>query len=391
MRRQFRATPVPSAGRDESGFTLVELMAALTILAVGIVGTIGVMNSSIRVAGTTGARSKGVAVTTQHIEKLRAIPYDQLLTAASDDSYTTVNQTVGNRVYTVKWVVTLVDEATVNSTGTKVVKAYKKAFVWVSWSDESGPHDVHQTTLIYPGGKGKHAPSTAAPAGSSNAPDPPSSLTATPVTGSTDVDLAWVPPAPTSTAPPPASWVVEYSQDPTFPSSSVHQVADSLPANVTELRVSDLAANTTYHFRVFSKSAAGTLSTSAATKLNVTTGNSSSTTCSVGTASVTPSAVHKKSANDGGGLSVNPRVAVTTLGSCSGVAFRMEYSSGDGVTRDTGLLGDASGTHAATVDGSLAWTVGDHEIKIFSYSGSTKSLRARLRLTVCAANRKSCP
>lgn len=364
-------------------------MAALTILAVGIVGTIGVMNSSIRVAGTTGARSKAVAVATQHIEALRAVPYDHLVPAASDDSYTTIQQSIGNRVYTVKWVVTLVDEATPGSTGTSVVKAYKKAFVWVSWTDESGVHDVHQTTLIYPGGKGKHNPTaTATVTASSSAPDPPTYQSGfpTPVTGSTDVDLAWTPPAPSGTAPAPASWVVRYAQVAT--PTDVHEVADALPSDVTELRVGDLSANTTYRFQIFSKSASGVLSTSAATA-DVTTGASSSTTCSVGSASVTPSAVNKKSASDGGGLAINPRVAVSTA-SCGGVAFQMEYTSGDGVTRQKGMVGDASGTHSEYLDGTLEWTVGTHEIKVFSVASGTTTLRARLRLTVCAVNRKNC-
>lgn len=390
MRRRFGTRPAP-ASADESGFTLVELMAALTILAVGIVGTIGVMNSSIRVAGTTGARSKGVAVATKHIERLRAVPYDQLVPAGSSADVTTVSEPIGNRIYTVKWVVTLVDEATPGSTGTPVVKAYKKAFVWVSWTDESGVHDVYQTTFIYPGGRGRHNPTAASSSpDSTNAPDPPINFTAGPVTDSTDVDLAWDPPAPTPTAPAPAAWVVQYSKDSTFPSGSVHQVADSLPAAVTELRVTDLAALTTYHFRIFTKSAEGTLSATAAQRLNVTTNSTTSTSCTVGTASVTPSAVKKKSANDGGGLATNPRVAVTTLGTCVDLSFRMEYSSGNGVTRDVAMLIDATNTYSATVDGTLEWTVGDHDITVFSYSGSTKTVRARLRLTVCAANRRNC-
>jgi len=379
----------PSA--DDAGFTLVELMAALTILAVGVVGAIGVMSSSMRVAGTTGARSKGVAVATQQVETLRAIPYDQLVPAASDDSFTTVEQSIGNRVYTVKWVVTLEDEATPGQAGTKITDAYKKAFVWVSWTDETGAHDVHQTALIYPGGRGKHGTSAGvAYSTNTNPSEPPQSLSATPVADSTKVDLAWAPPPPSATAPPPSSWLVQYSQDATFPAGAVHEVPDALPASVTELRISELAASTTYHFRVFSISANGVRSTTAATKLDVTTGASPSADCSVRTASVTPSGVNKKSGKDGSGLSANPRVAVSTLGSCSAVAFRMEYSSGDGITHDTDMVVDGSGTYSAVLDGSLEWTVGQHEIKIFSYSGGAQSSRATLRLTVCAVSVKSC-
>ncbi len=385
------------SGSDD-GFTLVELMAALTVLAIGIVGTIGVMNSAIGVAGTTGARSKGVAVASKHIETLRAVPYDQLWTTAvapNADLPSPIEDRVGNRPYYVIRVVTKVTEATApqpNTAGTPRPNAYLKGFVSVTWTDGSGAHEVHQTTLIYPGGKGLYDVSgTVAPTGSGGTPDPPLSLVGTPVATATAVDLVWVPPAPTVSKPAVASYVVQYSPDPAFPSANVQEVAATIPAAVTVFRVTDLAAGTGYYFRISSKAANGSLSTTAAQSAQVITAGSAAVTCAVGTASVTPSAVNKKNASDGGGLETSPQVVVNTFGVCTGTTFRMEYSPSAGINKDIELTAGASGTFSGTIPGLNNWDVGDHDVKIFSYAASVKTSRATLRLTVCAHNKRTCP
>ena len=58
-----------AGGDAEAGFTLIELAASLTVLAIGIVGVIGVMNGSFRVAVNASARSKAVAVATAAYER----------------------------------------------------------------------------------------------------------------------------------------------------------------------------------------------------------------------------------------------------------------------------------------------------------------------------------
>lgn len=382
------------SARDDAGFTLVELMASITILAVGIVGVIGVMNSSFRVAGATSSRSKGVAVATKHVERLRATPYKLLATSTVAGQYKVETDTVGGREFTVKTAVTLEDEATLYpGQTTKATGAYKKAYVWVSWVDEAGVHDVHQTTLIYPGGLGLHdVAKTVKSTGVVGKPLAPLSLAATPVTTGGAVDLVWVPPAPSLTAPEPATYVVQYSQDPTFPPTSVQQVAASLPSTVTILRVSDLAGGTTYHFRVFSKSGDGSLSTTAAQALNVTTIASLSTVCAVGTASVTPSAIVKRSGNDGSGLTPSPQVQINTSGLCTGITFSMSYSPRKDGTVDTRALPlTSTGTYAAAVDGNQGWIIGEHDIVVSSTQSGVTTSRATLRLIVCDHQKKVCP
>ncbi len=379
---------------DDSGFTLVELMAALTVLTIGIVGTIGVMNSAIRVAGTTGARSKGVAVATKHIETLRAVPYDQLVVDSPTATVVPFDDKVGNRVYRVTR--TVADEAEATPTqpsgGTPGTKAYKKGYVSVTWNDESGFHEVHQTTLIYPGGRGPSDVSkTVTSTGNSGIPDPPTALAGVPVATATAIDLTWLPPAVVVNTPRPVRYIVRYARDPTFPSTQVQEVAANIPESVTLLRVPDLAAGTTYHFRIYSQASDGTLSTSYSQALNITTVASTALSCTVGAASVTPSAVKKKNASLGGGLATSPIVMINTGGVCTDTTFRMEYSPSAGVNRDILLTPDLAGSYSGTIPGLTDWDVGDHAIDIYSYVLSVKTKRASLRLTVCAHNKQTCP
>lgn len=389
--------------RSEDGFTLVELMAALTVLAIGIVGTIGVMNSSIRVAGTTSSRSKGIAVATKHIETLRAVPYAQLKLAAVDPSAEVVpfNDTVGNRVYSVKRVITNQTEATdpQPSGGSRRTDAYLKGYVSVSWTDESGFHEVHQTTLIYPGGLGAHDLSqTVTTTGNGGLPDPPSSLVAAPVATNTAIDLVWVPPAPRVNIPEPSGYVVQYLPDPPPENGTYQQVATNIPGSTTVLRVTDLASGSAYRFRIYSKAADGRLSTTATQSLVVTTAGSAAVTCAVGTASVTPSAVGKQNGSASSGLgtpslAVSPQVVVNTVGLCTGTTFKMKYKTRtSGTPAEYPLTGpDASGAFRGTISGTVPWDVGAYDVQIISVAGVASTNRATLGLTVCAHNKQTCP
>lgn len=380
-------------------------MASLTILAVGIVGVIGVMNSSFRVAGSTAARSRGVAVASMWTEKLRAVPYGSLPIPTVDCvsvpnhvecQYRTETEVVNNRKYSVKYAVTKENEQTGPDAG-RVSKAYAKAYVQVSWEDESGFHDVHQTTLIYPGGLGVFNAATAVnPTTSGNAPNPPTALTAVTVTNTTGIDLAWGPPVPGANVPEPIAYVVRMSRDPSFSPGQVQEVSANVPAAVTTLRVNDLTPATRYYFQVYAKASNGRLSASAvqfppSTDPGVLTNDVAVDQCSVGSAAVTPAAIYKKNGAEGSGLRSNPRVEIHTLGGCVG-PFRMEYSPRTGRVDDVALFEELPGTFAGTVAGTTQqWEVGEHDITIFSTTGGVKTQRATLRLIVCDHQKRFCP
>jgi prepilin-type N-terminal cleavage/methylation domain-containing protein len=386
--------------RSDDGFTLVELMASLTLIAVGIVGVIGVMNSSFRVVGSASGRAKATAVATKWVEYLRSLPYDQVVpsTNLADPYVQKQQEPVGGLKFTVKYAVTWENEATPPAQGSAAVAAYKKAVVWVTWRDPSGFHDVYQSTLLYPGGLGVYTGQTGAIFQGSNNTKPlkAKSLSAVPVTASSGVDLSWVPPDVTAGIPIPAKWIVQYSRASSFLPGEVQEVAATIPGSVTTLRVTDLADNTRYYFRIFAKSESGVLSdaTLQSQTEGVLTGVSTATACSVGTASVTPSAVKKRGGSDSSRLVSNPKVEVQLLAACSGTTFEMEYFPDDGVLRTVALAPVASrpGTLAGDINGNEpVWVVGDRPINVYSYTAGVKKARANLRLVICDNSKATCP
>lgn len=359
----------------DDGFTLLELMVALTVLAVGIVGVTGVMTSSFKVADAGRTRSKAVAVATEQIEALRAVPYAQLLvTSTASESDIAVGGTTFHVQRAISW-----------KADAAITDAYKGVTVQVSWSDQTGFHEVHQSSAVYPGGLGPYAGSLTPGATGAGDPAAPTLLVAVAVPATSGVELTWTPPLLSS--PPPESYVVQYATDSSF--ASYQESTAAVPAATPIIRINDLAPATTYHFRVASRAANGNLSTSWAYAYNVQTSASSITTCSVGTAAVTPSAVKKKSGSAGSGLTTSPQVSVSLIGVCAGTVLRIDYSPlGNGAVESVTLTG-TGGTRGGQVgSASQAWTVGDHDIDVFDNTGAR---RATLRLIVCDQSKQACP
>lgn len=82
---QDHANP-PAPPTSESGFTLVEALVAIVVLAVGLVSVANLMV----VAGTSNsvanASTAAATIASQELERLTAIPYDQLPVGGDLDS-----------------------------------------------------------------------------------------------------------------------------------------------------------------------------------------------------------------------------------------------------------------------------------------------------------------
>src|SRR5688572_10651330 len=164
----------PRRPNGEGGFTIIEVLVALTLIAIMMVSVAGVFYSSLRTAGETGHRTAAAAVATRELEGIRAIPYaevgfygdqtDYRATLPPPDGRTTVTlaattpatvtplisptgtSTVGSLTYTFRRDIVWVNAQGPNTlaTPTTFVEAYKLAIVVVEWTNDTGTHTATQ-------------------------------------------------------------------------------------------------------------------------------------------------------------------------------------------------------------------------------------------------------
>jgi type II secretory pathway pseudopilin PulG len=70
--------------RGESGFTLIEVVVAASLLVVGVLGTLTLLNGANRATQRTKAREAGINLAREAIEAVRAVPYPDLLPSTID-------------------------------------------------------------------------------------------------------------------------------------------------------------------------------------------------------------------------------------------------------------------------------------------------------------------
>lgn len=92
MQASVTSSSVREGLRGSEGFTLVEVVIALLILSIGVLGLAGTTGRSLRATTLADLRSERSAALQSVIEQLRALPFDSV-TAGTD--------TVG--VYVVDW------------------------------------------------------------------------------------------------------------------------------------------------------------------------------------------------------------------------------------------------------------------------------------------------
>ena len=352
---------------DERGFTLVELIVSLTIIAIGIVGVIGVMNSSFGVAVRTNERSRAVHLATKEIESIRSVPYEALIPTSTVETRT---EKVGGTTFTIE------KAATWGTRGLNIY-AVKDFTVRVLWSANGTVHDISQVTTVYPGGLGPKAVPESDPCGSAGTPAGPVALVvgAPGLLSENSVDLAWTPGSSNGT--PVASWQIDMTTG-----TNNQTITTTHPVSSLIYRVEGLSASTSYSFKVRGISACGKFSAWSPIQ-SVTTLASALTTCALGTPNVTPSGVKRANNGSNAGLAVAPTVAVNTTGTCTGMYLKYEAVAG---TERMQLMGGTSvKTVAITQTGP--WDIGVHTITI--YDGSNNK-RGSLLLTVCAHNASSC-
>ena len=107
------ALNAPAPPTSESGFTLVEALVAIVVLAVGLVSVANLMV----VAGTSNsvanATTASATIASQELENLTAIPYDELVDGGSldvsDPGFSNLLDVPGVGQVQTRWTVTRLD------------------------------------------------------------------------------------------------------------------------------------------------------------------------------------------------------------------------------------------------------------------------------------------
>lgn len=107
--------------RNENGVTMIEMLMAICILAIGILAVIALQTASAKGNSTSLMSTDGLIAAMDQIEKLMDRDYDHADLDSSSNSHS-----VTNGQYTITWNVT--DNGVINNT-----KTIAMTVTWTSW------------------------------------------------------------------------------------------------------------------------------------------------------------------------------------------------------------------------------------------------------------------
>lgn len=392
--------------KDERGFTLVEMMVAVLVMAVAFTPLAAVFWSGLRTADIAAKRTSGFSIATKEIESLHAVPYSDLgfyytQSPASWKNYTTVltcssgtcpsnppvqptttvpaTSQTGFISYTIARYIYWLGATAVTPPGgespttTTDTSAYKGVTVVVTWSDQTGSHTVEQDSIIYPGGLGVYGTPTSpnTPPGASTPPGAPGAVSLWPTqpaastsTDGQEIDLSVTASTTGGTA---SAYYVQYSTDPTF-TSGYGQVDVPLGPD-SMVPVQGLAASTTYYFRAYATNAAGASGYSPTLTATTPAATTTASSCTLGSFTIDTQRSGKTYLDSSGAMTENVGLSLNVTGSCT--ATITVSSVAPGGTSDPGspytLSGASTGgqwTGTILSYGSTDWSVGTHEMTV---------------------------
>jgi hypothetical protein len=430
-----------SGGSDRAeGFTIIELVVALGVLAFVIGPLAGVFWAALKTAGVATHRTDAAAIASREIESMRAVPYDSVGFYGDEtgytstfESYTTVTLasstpagvipqvqpqrpdasaaagflpdpdpananavTQGGVKYTINRYVVWVDAADASTTYTQ---AYKRLTVTVAWSDQVGPHTVRQDSLLYPGGQGKYGgpegavATTTTPTTAPSLPVAPTlnapSVPADPA-GETEIDLTWTQATGGATT---TSFTVQYSTDPSFPVGKTNAIAN-LPGTARSYPVTALASSTTYYFEVVAVS--GT-NQAASNSQSATTLSTPVPTCALGPLTVTGATSLSSTGTilqrAAGKMSENLNLGWSTTGTCTDSYDVVGTSPSNSTDQGSpyALTSNGSGQYSGSVlsSGQKNWAIGVHTFMVWDITTNKPTTTVKT-FKVCAFGSSSC-
>jgi prepilin-type N-terminal cleavage/methylation domain-containing protein len=426
----------PYGRHSEGGFTILELVISMALLAIVAAPLASVFWSAIRTAGSAAHRTDGSSIASREIEGMRAAPYAQVgfyqdqpgFVTVTPDGLTSVSLgttspasgllvpqmqpetpdpsaatgyapdptpanaspiLMGGVKYSVTRYIAWVDAKDATTTYSQ---AYKRLSVIVVWTDQAGTHTVEQDSVLYPGGLGTYQGAMGGPASTTTTTSPsgPTRPSSTVVPGPPDpsqVALSWSQPAGGGAV---TSYSIEYSTDSNFPAGNFAVIAGLAPS-ITSYTVTGLAPSTTYFFEVVAYAGAQ-VNTSAP----VSTATAAlSGGCTLGGLNIVGSTRLSTTGTilqNNGKMSENLTLSWSTSGSCSDTYQVNAVDSSNGA--DPGspyVLNASSGAYGATVAsyGSKGWAIGLHTFTVWDVSTNSATSVVKT-FTVCANGVSSC-
>ena len=378
--------------RAEQGFSLVEAMVALTVLSVGVFGTMQVFLGTLRTTSVASARTHAASIASREIESMRAIPYAALGFGASSGAPATFDgaatvfvadaaakTTPAGAPETAEGVSFSIARVVVWVSQGSYTNQYKRVVAIVGWHDAAGSHSVRQDALVYPGGLGPYGGATTTTSTTTLVtPGAPTGLTATAdaQNPTTQIDLVWSAGFPAAT-----TFEVQHAQDPTFTSTTVDTTTQ--PGTTTSYNKTGLAPGTTFYWRVRARS--GAQSSGWSNTAQGATQAVAAQPCTAGSANATPSAVNKKNGASNK-LKEDIAISVNTSGSCSGLYIRFTPQG----TQVTQSMTQGSGGVWSTTIGATTydWDIGAKTVQAVD---GANTVLASIALQICAHNAHSCP
>jgi len=139
--------------RDEDGFTVVEVLVALTILVIALVGSALLFENGMIVSGNTRQRVVGAQLATEALEKIRGTAADPTKWPTIPQGQTLFNQTVNGSKFVVTQDVQFVAQRSAQSScdspgsGSGEIMQVTETVTWIGMA---GTKPVQQTTTLAP-------------------------------------------------------------------------------------------------------------------------------------------------------------------------------------------------------------------------------------------------
>lgn len=408
---------ITGSGEDrEGGFTLVEMMVALLILAIVLAAVAPAFWGSLKATASTDQRSVADGLAVAASEQIRSLPFYEvgysttpsycnqsgstpvLLSYSSPMDSMPTQQTVHGTTFQIQSCVYWVAASDGSS------QAYKQSVVNILWGSSS-QFKYSQMSALYPGGESNYAssgpannftPSTTVPPSGGSPPAPPVAESATPyqttsgdtVTPQSTINVNWAVDNYTSAV----LYNIEYwtgsSTRPSNPTVANSQPASGSPDATTpstlDYQVGGLKAGTTYYFDVVAVS--GTMTSLPSNVVSAATTASSGGPCTVSSIQVSPKApmVDKNGAPVGW-----TDLSITVNSNCDDITVEYGINSSSGVPQSP--LTVVPMTNASSWTGSASqtsWAVTTYGFDVYQ-NGVEFSPVAQANVTFCKENGSS--